>query len=467
MKKSFKMLTLTATAALSLTFASQSFAAAGFTDLGNDAAKDKIISLQERGLVKGVSAELFAPQASMTAAQGVQLIVNALDLNLDLVRFFKEPKASDYFQNAKDDAWYADAFIIAAVNNIGLPADLNPGKVLSREEFTHMLIHAMEASGKLPMVNPVVIDIKDGDQITVDYSGSIQRALSYGVIALDKDGQLKPKAAITRSESAEEIYNAIEYLKAHPGEVADGTLTAAQGADLIGGALGAKAELGEDVAPDAVLTREAFIDLLVRSVEKAGQLPLINPVVVDIKDQDQINVVYSGSIQRAIKYGIVQLNEDGTFGPKTEVTRSAALEAIDKATAYLKAHQAPAEANAPITAAQGADLIAKQFGIAVDLKSFDLNPDQKATREAFTHVLVQSLQKSGKLPMIKVAPVDIKDGDQLDALYSGSVQTALNLGIVKLDADGKFDPKAELTQAQAADEIANAVKALDKYPQAK
>lgn len=217
MKTTFKMLTLTAVTALSLSFAGQSYAAANpFTDIANIAAKDKIIALQERGLVNGISDDLFAPNSTITAAQGIQLIVNAADLNLDLVRFLVEPKATDYFKNADNDAWYANALITASVNGVELPADLDPDKKWTREEFTHQLIRTIEAHGNLPLIKLVPADIKDSADMTIDYDGSIQRALAYNVVKLDEQGNFHPKAEITRAEAAEQIYNMLEYLKAHP-----------------------------------------------------------------------------------------------------------------------------------------------------------------------------------------------------------------------------------------------------------
>ena len=119
-----KIISLSTVFALILTFSSQCALAATtpFTDIDNVAAKDKIISLQEKGFVNGIGNGLFAPDSKLTAAEGIQLIVNSLDLNLDLVSFFKEPKATDYFKKADDSAWYADALIIAAVNGVDLPA---------------------------------------------------------------------------------------------------------------------------------------------------------------------------------------------------------------------------------------------------------------------------------------------------------------------------------------------------------
>src|SRR4029453_16046345 len=116
----FKLITLAATAVLTLSIAGQSFAATStFTDLANVTAKEKITSLQERGLVHGVSSDSFFPDATLTAAQGIQLIVNALDLNIDLIRFIKAPQATDYFKNADNAAWYSDDLIIVAKKMTG------------------------------------------------------------------------------------------------------------------------------------------------------------------------------------------------------------------------------------------------------------------------------------------------------------------------------------------------------------
>jgi hypothetical protein len=217
MKTKFKMITLTAVTALTLTFAGQSFAAISpFSDLTNVTAKDKILALQEQGLVHGITNDLFAPNVTITAAQGVQLIVNALDLNLDLVRFLKEPKATDYYKNAKNDAWYANALITASVNGIVLPADLDPNKKWTREEFTHQLISTIETHSNLPQIKLAPVEIADNADLTIDYDGSIQRALAYNVVKLDAKGNFHPKAEISRAEAAEQIFNALEYIKAHP-----------------------------------------------------------------------------------------------------------------------------------------------------------------------------------------------------------------------------------------------------------
>jgi hypothetical protein len=220
MKSKFKIITITTAAVLSLTIAGQSFAAIQpFSDLKTVAAQDKIIALHEKGIVHGVTSKLFAPMTTITAAQGIQLIVNAFDLNLDFVKFAKEPKATDYYVLANNDAWYADALIISVINGIELPKDLDPNEKWTREEFTYQLVQAMEQHGDLPMIKLIPVEIGDDRDLTVDYSGSIQRALVYGVVKLDEDQNFHPQSEISRADAAEQVYNALEYLKAHPAPV--------------------------------------------------------------------------------------------------------------------------------------------------------------------------------------------------------------------------------------------------------
>lgn len=215
----FKMISLCTATLLTLALGGQCFAAAmPFSDLADVSAKEKILVLQEKGLVRGIADGVFAPNNTLTAAQGIQLIVNALDLNLDLVRFFKEPKATDYFPKANNDAWYANALIIASVNGLNLPAELDPDENWTREEFTNHLILAMETHKHLPMIKLIPAQIADEDQITIEYSGAIQRALVYRVVTLDGGAKFNPKAEISRADAAQQVYLALEYIAAHSTE---------------------------------------------------------------------------------------------------------------------------------------------------------------------------------------------------------------------------------------------------------
>ncbi|WP_036940935.1 S-layer homology domain-containing protein [Pseudobacteroides cellulosolvens] len=216
-----KLICISTTAILTFTLIGYSFAASSFTDISNEAHKEKIIVLHEKGYINGLGKGLFSPKGIITAAEGIQMIVNVLDLNIDNVRFIKEPKATDYFPKAKNDAWYSNALIIAAVKGLNIPADTDPKKVWTREEFTYYLITAMEANRNMPMIKIIPANITDGDKITPEYEGAIQRALVYGIDKLDERGKFNPKAKMTRAEAAAQIYNVLEYFKAHPIQAED------------------------------------------------------------------------------------------------------------------------------------------------------------------------------------------------------------------------------------------------------
>lgn len=68
--------------------------------------------------------------------------------------------------------------------------------------------------------------------------------------------------------------------------------------------------------------------------------------------------------------------------------------------------------------------------------------------------------------MINIVPVDIADDDALDPSYQGSVQRSLKYNINTLDANGKFNPKSELTRAEAAVMLYNALEYLKSKTEA-
>jgi hypothetical protein len=206
MKLKIKMITLAAVLILSMT--GQSFAAASpFTDITDTTSKAKIVELYEDGVIKGIGNGLFNPDGTLTAAQGVQIIVNAFDISLAAFLFIKAPQATDWFKNANDNAWYADAFVRAGANNIGLPADLDPNAKWTKEDFTYYLVMAMESRYQMPVTDLMYIEAVDEADMTIAYTGVIQKSMKYGITALDQDKKFYPKKQLTRAEAAEMIHS--------------------------------------------------------------------------------------------------------------------------------------------------------------------------------------------------------------------------------------------------------------------
>lgn len=184
-----------------------------FGDIDNHAYQEDIMALYKAGIVRGMGDQRYAPDDRLTNAQALQVLVNMFDLNLEAIRFIKAPLATDYYVNAHDQAWYAEALIISAVFGIEADRLLMPGEAISRESFYHLLVTTMESRYNMPKVKLMPVTISDEKDIKADYQGSIQRGLAYGIMTLDMDGNLHPKNSLSRGEAARVVALALAYLK--------------------------------------------------------------------------------------------------------------------------------------------------------------------------------------------------------------------------------------------------------------
>jgi hypothetical protein len=150
-------------------------------------------------------------KASINAATAVTLIVKGLDLNIDNIRFIKEPKASDYYTKVKDDASYAKYFIIAQFNGLGLPKDINPSAKVTREQFAKWLYGALSNKGEYAWID-IYLDIADADQVTKENMDSIQKLLISKIATLDSKQKFYPKQNITKEQAEVFIAKTVKFI---------------------------------------------------------------------------------------------------------------------------------------------------------------------------------------------------------------------------------------------------------------
>ncbi|RXJ00667.1 S-layer homology domain-containing protein [Anaerobacillus alkaliphilus] len=181
-----------------------------FSDVSGDPAEKEILKLKERGIAKGMANDIFDPNGKITYATGVTFIVRALDLNIDHMRFIKEPKASDYYTNVRDDKWYASSFINAQFNGIELANDILPEETITKEQFADMLFKALTAKYDLAFIT-LWMEIDDEADISPQYMESVQKLLISNIAELE-DGQFNPKKEISRSEAAVMLYRTVLFV---------------------------------------------------------------------------------------------------------------------------------------------------------------------------------------------------------------------------------------------------------------
>lgn len=186
--------------------------ASAFNDIQGDKEQKAIERLEKLGLIKGERYGQFKPAQKITGASAVSLIVKTLGLNLDTIRFVKQPKASDYFTKVKDDAWYAEAFVIAQYNGLDIPKDINPSAKVTKEQFSHWLFQALNTKGEFVWTLQYT-EIKDDKAINASYMESIQKLLNVGIVTLDKNNKFQPDLPVTRSEAAGMLDRTLQFIE--------------------------------------------------------------------------------------------------------------------------------------------------------------------------------------------------------------------------------------------------------------
>jgi len=187
--------------------------ALAFTDLdANEQAP--IMALKEQGIVSGIDSQHFVPRGSISYAQSISMIVKGLGLTIDPIRFIKKPEASDYFTTVPNDAWYAEAFIIAKINGLPIPQNVNPNAAVTREQYADLLIHAIDTKGMFPVIQ-MFIQFADEDQVDKQYMSSLQRIYLHNIAKLDESRMAYPKREMSRGEAAVWLSNAMQFVNTH------------------------------------------------------------------------------------------------------------------------------------------------------------------------------------------------------------------------------------------------------------
>ncbi|MFB5265189.1 protease complex subunit PrcB family protein [Paenibacillus enshidis] len=188
--------------ACSLAAASSAFA---FSDLSGT-QQQQVDALKSKGIVNGVTKDKFVPSRTLTVAEGVQLAVKAMGLEA------KAGAVEATYANIPANAWYAQAFRIAAQNGLPVSGDVNPASSMTREQFADMLYEAISATGQYPVIKMYieVADEKDFDATSLE---AIQFLLLTKITSLDEQRNFYPDREITRIEAAEMVYNAVKYVE--------------------------------------------------------------------------------------------------------------------------------------------------------------------------------------------------------------------------------------------------------------
>lgn len=107
-------------------------------------------------------------------------------------------------------------------------------------------------------------------------------------------------------------------------------------------------------------------------------------------------------------------------------------------------------------------ITARDNGITLDK---GVNPAASLSRAQFAHMLNQAVQSKGNFPVTKMY-FEITDGQKLDPGVNNSLQTLLNMRIIKLEEGGKFRPNQPVTRSEAAAMVYDAAQTVKRLTDA-
>ncbi|MBE7048836.1 MAG: S-layer homology domain-containing protein [Ruminococcaceae bacterium] len=167
-----------------------------FTDISDVTwAKDAIVYLQSKGVVSGRTAETFDPNAQVTRAELLKMLVAG----------FKLTGSSDArFGDVSADAWYADYVAIGAANGLitgDENGNFNPNQAVSRQDAAVLMYRALNPSESAAKASFV-----DYGSISEYANTAVNYMYEKGVINGVGDGCFAPLAELSRAQAAKMLY---------------------------------------------------------------------------------------------------------------------------------------------------------------------------------------------------------------------------------------------------------------------
>lgn len=173
-----------------------------FSDVKGHWAENEIISLAEKGIIKGVSENSFQPERSITRAEFAALIVRILGLS--------DGERAKEFIDVDSDAWYANDIYIASNAGLinGSNGYLRPNDKISREEAAVIISRIFE--NKDAVSEAQFADFNECSEWAKD---SINFVVQDGIMKGVDENSFSPKTYVSRAQSATMIWRILDKIE--------------------------------------------------------------------------------------------------------------------------------------------------------------------------------------------------------------------------------------------------------------
>ena len=186
-----------------------------FSDVTTDYswAFDAINELAEKGVISGVDAKHFNPDAPVTKEQFAKMLVGALDLSLP-EETTEESTLS--YKDVKEDRWsypYIKASAEFFYDDSFGSVSFNPEENYTREKCAYAIAMALGYGGKSAnLLDAKVLEnnFKDADDVASALKSAVAMTVERGIVK-GSDKMLRPEGEVTRAEAAVLLHRAMQY----------------------------------------------------------------------------------------------------------------------------------------------------------------------------------------------------------------------------------------------------------------
>lgn len=184
----------------------QSSVAKVFSDIENHWSKAVVEELSKKKIISGYEDGSFRPDNKVTRAEFAKLVVSTLEL--------KEGNTCD-FEDVSNDDWFFDSVCIATENGLisGYNGMFNPNTYISRQDAAVILYRGLVAKG---MITESSYEFVDDSEIA-EYAKTAVESLADNKILNGFEGRFSPLSNATRGETAQMLYNILQFLSERGG----------------------------------------------------------------------------------------------------------------------------------------------------------------------------------------------------------------------------------------------------------
>lgn len=181
-----------------------------FSDMNTHWAKNDVLALASRFIVRGPSLTTFAPGTDITRSDFAEYIARGLGLNGASASASKFKDVGASFKTASYIGAVSDAGIVQG----GTDGKFRPNASITREEMATMLVRAMKFAGVQKTASSSALNgFKDKSKVSSWAKDGVATSVEVGFIKGSTASTISPQSNATRAEAAIMIKRLLEYVE--------------------------------------------------------------------------------------------------------------------------------------------------------------------------------------------------------------------------------------------------------------